>query len=70
MTIAEHKGEGYKAELLDLDGNVRYSGQVYDSPSGAAKAVAVGWKSVNGWAFWRFYNEKSKKWVKIGVLKQ
>ena len=45
---AEYKGEIYKAELLDLDGNIIYAGQNYDSPSGVAKAVAVDWKAVNG----------------------
>jgi len=66
---AEHKGQVFKAELLDMDGNVRYAGHVYDSPSGAAKAVAVDWKSVNGWNFWRFYDRKSDTWVHIRNLR-
>ena len=66
---AEHKGQVYKAELLDMDGNVRYEGKVYDTPSGAAKAVAVDWKAVNGWAFWRFYEKQSGQWQQIGTLR-
>jgi len=65
----EYKDKVYNAELLDLEGNVRYSGQVYDSPSGAAKVVAVDWKSVNGWNFWRFYDRKSDTWVHIRNLR-
>jgi len=64
-----HKGQVHKAELLDLRGNVRYANQVFDSPSGAAKKVAVGWKSVNGWSFWRFYDAENKQWVVIRNLK-
>ncbi|MFC2053492.1 hypothetical protein ACFLV7_04220 [Chloroflexota bacterium] len=65
----EHKGKVYNAELLDLKGNIKYAGRVYDSPSGAAKAVAVDWKSVNGWAFWRFLDKESGKWGIIGNLR-
>jgi restriction system protein len=66
---AEYKGEIYTAELLDLDGNIIYAGQNYDSPSGAAKAVAVDWKSVNGWAFWQFYDNQNEQWKYIGELR-
>ena len=66
---AEYKGEIYKAELLDLEGSIKYEGQVYDSPSGAAKVVAVDWKSVNGWAFWQFYDNQSGQWKNIGELR-
>lgn len=66
---AEHKGQIFKAELLDIEGNVKYAGQVYYSPSGAAKAVALKWKAVNGWDFWRFYDPQSNQWMKISSLR-
>jgi hypothetical protein len=66
---AEHKGQIFKAELLDIEGNVKYAGQVYDSPSGAAKAVALEWKAVNGWDFWRFYVPQNNQWTKISSLR-
>ena len=66
---AEYKGETHKAELLDLDGNIKYGEQNYDSPSGAAKAVAVDWKAVNGWAFWQFYDNERGQWKNIGELR-
>ncbi len=66
---AQYKGKIFEAELLDLDGRVRYASQVYSTPSGAAKAVAVGWKAVNGWEFWKYQNPVTKKWEKIGELK-
>jgi restriction system protein len=66
---AEYKGRIYKAELLNLKGNLRYAGQIYDTPSGAAKAVAVDWKAVNGWDFWRFLDPEPGKWEKISQLR-
>lgn len=66
---SEYKGEIYKAELLDLDGNIIYEGQNYYSPSGAARAVAVDWKSVNGWAFWQYYDNQTDQWKNIGELR-
>ena len=56
--------------MLDLDGNVEYAGVIYDSPSGAAKTIALDWKAVNGWAFWRFFDEQSKLWLKISDLRK
>ena len=53
----------------NLDGNIIYEGQNYDSPSGAAKVVAVDWKSVNGWAFWQYYDAELGQWKFIGELR-
>ena len=66
---ATYKGQIYQAELLDTGGKVRYSGQVYDTPSAAAKAVAQKWKAVNGWDFWRYTSLETGKLLKIGTLK-
>ena len=38
---AGHKGQVYKVKMLNLGGNIRYGGQVFDSPSGAARAIAM-----------------------------
>lgn len=67
---AIYKGQDYHAELLESGGRVQYAGQVYETPSAAAKAVAQGWKAVNGWDFWRYLSAETGEWVKIGVLKR
>ncbi len=56
-------------ELLDLQGKVRYNGQEYATPSGAAKAIATTWQQVNGWMFWRYENPESKEWEHISKLR-
>ncbi len=66
---AKYKGEIYQAELLDTVGKVRYSGKVFETPSAAAKAIAVEWKAVNGWDFWRYLSPATGAWLKIGSLK-
>jgi len=65
-----YRGQLYQAELLDIGGKVRYSGQVYETPSAAAKAVAQEWKAVNGWDFWRYSSVEIGEWSKIGALKK
>jgi hypothetical protein len=66
---AKHKGQVYHAELLNIDGKVRYAGQVYETPTTAAKLVAIDWKAVNGWDFWRYISQETGKLEKIGKLK-
>jgi restriction system protein len=65
---AKHKGQVFQAELLDIEGRVRYAGKIYQTPTSAAKAV-VEWKTVNGWDFWKYHSPEMGKWVKIGRLK-
>jgi restriction system protein len=65
---ANYHNDTYHAQLLDNKGQVFYAGKTYDTPSAAAKAVAVGWKSVNGWDFWR-YQDPDGQWHKIGNLR-
>jgi len=67
---ANHKGQVYSAELLDIDGNVRYAGLLYETPSAAAKVIATEWKAVNGWDFWRFFDPSSSQWTQIGKLRK
>lgn len=66
----EHNGQMYAAELLDLAGKVRYAGVLYETPSAAAKVVATDWKAVNGWAFWKYLDNQTGEWVKVGLLRK
>jgi len=66
---AKYKGNIYHAELLEVTGKVRYKGIVYGTPSTAAKVIATGWKSVNGWDFWGFVSKETGELKKIGILR-
>ncbi|HEX9926152.1 MAG TPA: restriction endonuclease [Anaerolineae bacterium] len=57
-----------EAELLDGQGRVQYDGTEYRSPSGAGQ-VASGWKSCNGWNFWRYEHPETGKWRVINELR-
>jgi restriction system protein len=61
------KGE-FEAELLDAAGRTRYNGTEYQSPSGAGQ-VAAGWKSCNGWTFWRYQHPDTNEWHAINELR-
>lgn len=67
---AQHFGQTYSGELLDMKGNTRFNKQVYTTPSGAAKAIATDWKEVNGWKFWKYENPQNEKWVYISNLRE
>ncbi len=56
------------AELLDRHGRMKYNGQIYRSPSGAGKD-ASGWKSCNGWTYWRFCHPDTSNWHTIQELR-
>jgi hypothetical protein len=47
---------------------MEYDGREYGSPSTACKA-ATGWKSCNGWTFWRFQDPTTKEWQVIAELR-
>lgn len=66
---AEHDGQVYEAELLDIKGRVRWTGQDFKTPSGAAKAIAVEWKSANGWDFWKYQDPETGRSKSIGELR-
>lgn len=65
-----HRDHIYQAQLMNLKGVVRWNGQDFETPSSAAKAVAVDWKSVNGWDFWHFQDPETGKLEKIGKLRK
>jgi len=57
------------AELLDASGRIRYSEIEYGSPS-AAGQDATGWKSCNGWTFWRYRDAETGVWRAINDLRR
>ena len=56
------KGKDYKA-FLTKTGQITHNGQSFNSPTGAAKAIAK-IPRVNGWRFWYIKN-KGGEWVKL-----
>ena len=67
---ARHRGQTYSGAMLDIKGNIRWNGQEYTTPSGAAKAIATEWKEVNGWKFWKYENPSSGQWEYISNLRE
>ena len=51
---AQHRGETFYAELLDIKGKIRFEKKEYQTPTSAAKVIVTDWKEVNGWDFWRY----------------
>ena len=66
---ARHRGQTYFGELLNLQGKIRFNGQEYGTPSGAAKAIATTWREVNGWKFWKYEHPESGEWEYISKLR-
>lgn len=65
---ASHKGKTYLGKLINIEGQVKYNDQIFQTPTAAAKAI-VEWKTVNGWDFWRFIDPKSGALERIGKLR-
>lgn len=66
---ATFKAKIFIAELTNMDGEVIFNDTHYPTPSTAAKVIATTWKQVNGWDFWRYHDKRSKRWEKIGKLR-
>ncbi|MHC4394688.1 MAG: restriction system modified-DNA reader domain-containing protein [Planctomycetota bacterium] len=64
---ATYKGEQYKANVFK-SGQIKLNGKLYDTPSGAGKAV-INKGAVNGWHFWK-YKDKSGELVQIVKLRK
>lgn len=64
---ARHKGKLLRAHVR-RDGQVRYAGKNYNSPS-VAGAAAVKRKSCNGWKFWT-YERAPGDWVALDLLRR
>lgn len=65
---ANPHGQTVQAALLDAGGRTRFNGTEYQSPSGAGQAAA-GWKSCNGWTFWRYQYPETGEWRAIDELR-
>jgi hypothetical protein len=63
---ARYKDKEFRATLR-TDGQLSFSRQMYESPTGAARA-AVG-RAINGWTFWTFRNAK-REWVPLAQLRK
>jgi hypothetical protein len=62
---ADYKGVRYLASLRK-DGHISCGGELYASPSAAAKAI-VG-RAANGWRFWQY--KKGAQWVPLAELRK
>jgi Restriction Enzyme Adenine Methylase Associated len=63
---AWYKGWEYKASLRK-DGRISFDGDLYESPSAAAKAICG--REGNGWRFWHIKDSRGD-WVPLRVLKK
>jgi restriction system protein len=62
------RGQTFEAEMLDQRGRMRFQGVEYRSPSGAGQ-TATGWKSCNGWSFWKYQHPETGEWRLIKELR-
>lgn len=69
ITVQSITNPPVTAQLLNAQGLMLYAGQEYGSPSGAGK-VASGWKSANGWTFWKYQHPETGEWWAIQELRQ
>lgn len=67
VIYATYKGKEYKAWVYG-NGGIRFQGKIYETPSGAAKAI-IDKGAVNGWNFWKYKNS-SGELVPIGTLRK
>ena len=63
---AWYKDKEFRATLR-RDGHIHFKRELFDSPSGAAKAAAG--HGMRGWVFWHFRNPRGE-WVKLIDLKR
>lgn len=64
---ATYKGKDHKAWVFN-SGTIKYSGQLYNSPTAAAKVITGG-TAINGWSFWK-YKDKSGTLVKLSTVRK
>ncbi len=66
VLVRTYKGQEFKAKLLK-NGKIKYKGKLYESPTGAAKAVTKR-TSINGLEFW-YVQDDNNNWVKLKKIK-
>ncbi|RLA38659.1 MAG: hypothetical protein DRR42_28405 [Gammaproteobacteria bacterium] len=59
----------YYFATLTVNGKIRFDGDVFESPTAAAKMIIEG-RSVSGWNFWRYKDKKSGDWVPLANLRK
>lgn len=62
-----YKGKKFLVTLRK-DGQISYKKTLYPSPTSVAKVV-TGRKTISGWHFWHYKNEKNQ-WVRLVKLKK
>ncbi len=67
VLYGRYKGKDYKLWANRI-GRIRFNGKLYDSPSGAAKAI-IDKGAVDGWNFWK-YKDKSGNLIAIKHLRK
>jgi len=67
VIYATYKGKEYKA-WVRTNGGIRFKGETYDAPSGAAKGI-IKRGAVNGWNFWK-YKDKKGELVPLASLRK
>ncbi len=65
---AQAKGQTFFAELLTPIGTIRHDGIEYTSPSKLGQ-VLTGWRSCNGWQFWKYEDLSTGIWKTIDELR-
>jgi restriction system protein len=55
-------------QMMDAGGTIRVGDSRYGSPSAAGQA-ATGWKSCNGWSWWRYRDPETGEWRLIDGLR-
>ena len=68
VTVCAMNNTAMTAQLLNYHGHMDYNGKEYTSPSAAGKD-ASGWKSCNGWNYWRYQHPETKEWRAIHELR-
>ena len=61
-----YKGYEYSATLR-VNGKIYYDGDLYESPTAAAKTVTN--RTVNGWVFWKYKN-RNGEWVSLSEIRR
>ncbi|HUS73895.1 MAG TPA: GIY-YIG nuclease family protein [Sedimentisphaerales bacterium] len=67
VIYASYKRNKYKA-WVRTNGGIKFKGQMYDTPTGAAMAV-IDKGAVNGWDFWK-YKDKNGELLRLGALRK
>ncbi|MDP8257321.1 MAG: GIY-YIG nuclease family protein [Candidatus Alcyoniella australis] len=63
---ATYKGKEYKAHVL-YSGRIQFNGALYNTPSGAGRAVCR--RNVNGWNLWK-YRTANGQWEPLSNLRR